>query len=190
MRSRAIVRGCSVMAQLGRSSPCDPRSSTWLGRPRRTLVMGSTTTSVVMISRYAREATTRTGRLPDWSRPRVGLRSAHATEPRHSDTTEPALTSAITNPPGRRRGLHRPMRPTQLSPRGRTQWPCQTRWPWSGGSPRIAVPAATPREGPRPVSYTHLRAHETRHDLVCRLLLEKKKKKKNKQNYKTYTKKK
>ena len=31
------------------------------------------------------------------------------------------------------------------------------------------------------VSYTHLRAHETRHDLVCRLLLEKKKKKKSKQ---------
>src|SRR5450756_2661825 len=28
------------------------------------------------------------------------------------------------------------------------------------------------------VSYTHLRAHETRHDLVCRLLLEKKKTKK------------
>ena len=27
----------------------------------------------------------------------------------------------------------------------------------------------------RAVSYTHLRAHETRHDLVCRLLLEKKK---------------
>src|SRR5450756_2830242 len=24
---------------------------------------------------------------------------------------------------------------------------------------------------PTPVSYTHLRAHETRHDLVCRLLL-------------------
>ena len=31
--------------------------------------------------------------------------------------------------------------------------------------------------GRNPVSYTHLRAHETRHDLVCRLLLEKKKKK-------------
>ena len=29
--------------------------------------------------------------------------------------------------------------------------------------------------GPRPVSYTHLRAHETVLDLVCRLLLEKKK---------------
>src|SRR5450759_2045299 len=27
------------------------------------------------------------------------------------------------------------------------------------------------RTGSRPVSYTHLRAHETRHDLVCRLLL-------------------
>src|SRR5450756_2707694 len=32
--------------------------------------------------------------------------------------------------------------------------------------------------GVGPVSYTHLRAHETRHDLVCRLLLEKKKKSK------------
>src|SRR5665811_2454349 len=33
--------------------------------------------------------------------------------------------------------------------------------------------------GPVPVSYTHLRAHETVLDLVCRLLLEKKKKNKN-----------
>src|SRR5450756_621683 len=33
-----------------------------------------------------------------------------------------------------------------------------------------------PEPVPGPVSYTHLRAHETRHDLVCRLLLEKKKK--------------
>ena len=31
-------------------------------------------------------------------------------------------------------------------------------------------------EGVSPVSYTHLRAHETVLDLVCRLLLEKKKK--------------
>ena len=35
------------------------------------------------------------------------------------------------------------------------------------------------------VSYTHLRAHETRHDLVCRLLLEKKKKKNHKTNVET-----
>src|SRR5450759_2105712 len=35
------------------------------------------------------------------------------------------------------------------------------------GTPSIPVPF-----GMDPVSYTHLRAHETRHDLVCRLLLE------------------
>src|SRR5450756_2816069 len=37
---------------------------------------------------------------------------------------------------------------------------------------------------PVTVSYTHLRAHETRHDLVCRLLLEKKKKEDKKTNTK------
>src|SRR5450756_711799 len=37
--------------------------------------------------------------------------------------------------------------------------------------------ASSKIEGLEAVSYTHLRAHETRHDLVCRLLLEKKKKK-------------
>src|SRR5450756_1147048 len=44
---------------------------------------------------------------------------------------------------------------------------------WSSGAASLSwrsVPS---------VSYTHLRAHETRHDLVCRLLLEKKKKTKN-----------
>ena len=39
-----------------------------------------------------------------------------------------------------------------------------------------APPVVGPNPGntPNTVSYTHLRAHETRHDLVCRLLLEKK----------------
>src|SRR5665213_4092810 len=37
---------------------------------------------------------------------------------------------------------------------------------------------AMPVESARTVSYTHLRAHETGRNLVCRLLLEKKKKKK------------
>src|SRR5450756_2661842 len=57
------------------------------------------------------------------------------------------------------------------------------RRPWYGG---IVGYQAFPRwvgrlhpslggSAPRAVSYTHLRAHETRHDLVCRLLLEKKK---------------
>ena len=36
-------------------------------------------------------------------------------------------------------------------------------------------PLALWRPDTAPVSYTHLRAHETREDLVCRLLLEKKK---------------
>ena len=39
-----------------------------------------------------------------------------------------------------------------------------------GGRPGVAE-----RPGVAPVSYTHLRAHETVLDLVCRLLLEKKK---------------
>src|SRR5450759_5891188 len=34
-------------------------------------------------------------------------------------------------------------------------------------------PGSSPYAVHRAVSYTHLRAHETRHDLVCRLLLEK-----------------
>ena len=40
----------------------------------------------------------------------------------------------------------------------------------------VLVLAAVAASTSTPVSYTHLRAHETRHDLVCRLLLEKKKK--------------
>src|SRR5450756_2373286 len=40
----------------------------------------------------------------------------------------------------------------------------------AGGVATAAVYAGL---GLMPVSYTHLRAHETRHDLVCRLLLEK-----------------
>ena len=56
-------------------------------------------------------------------------------------------------------------------------------------APEVQVPAAgdrgvllaqRPGSGVAPVSYTHLRAHETVLDLVCRLLLEKKK---NKNNY-------
>ena len=38
-----------------------------------------------------------------------------------------------------------------------------------------------------PVSYTHLRAHETVLDLVCRLLLEKKKKEERRDNNETCT---
>src|SRR5450759_5435816 len=46
---------------------------------------------------------------------------------------------------------------------------------WSGhyGLPLPALPSAGSGCKATSVSYTHLRAHETRHDLVCRLLLEK-----------------
>src|SRR5450756_1658751 len=37
---------------------------------------------------------------------------------------------------------------------------------------KLARPGADYAHSLKPVSYTHLRAHETRHDLVCRLLLE------------------
>src|SRR5450759_5869519 len=40
-------------------------------------------------------------------------------------------------------------------------------------SQALAPLMSTSDFSPGPVSYTHLRAHETRHDLVCRLLLEK-----------------
>ena len=48
----------------------------------------------------------------------------------------------------------------------------------SGASKRIALERLLDEKEPpdrTPVSYTHLRAHETSQDLVCRLLLEKKK---------------
>ena len=46
--------------------------------------------------------------------------------------------------------------------------------------PRVSASGLVPTPSRRlhTVSYTHLRAHETVLDLVCRLLLEKKKKKK------------
>src|SRR5665811_1329380 len=61
--------------------------------------------------------------------------------------------------------------------------PRQVRTPWVADQVHAEPePPATPRcpvvqQGGRdPLSYTHLRAHETVLDLVCRLLLEKKKK--------------
>src|SRR5450756_553327 len=43
-----------------------------------------------------------------------------------------------------------------------------------GPAPAGSIAHRNARSVVIPVSYTHLRAHETRHDLVCRLLLEKK----------------
>src|SRR5450759_5846850 len=70
---------------------------------------------------------------------------------RVADTIESRTLALIAASPGRRGG------PPARLPRRSTGSPSHIR---RGES----------------VSYTHLRAHETRHDLVCRLLLEKKKK--------------
>src|SRR5659263_716239 len=43
---------------------------------------------------------------------------------------------------------------------------------FSVGADVMPLPASLRNMYKEPVSYTHLRAHETRHDLVCRLLLE------------------
>src|SRR5450756_2966554 len=53
-------------------------------------------------------------------------------------------------------------------------------WPGCSGGRRVRGERRHEpvQHGVDPVSYTHLRAHETRHDLVCRLLLENKKHKK------------
>ena len=50
------------------------------------------------------------------------------------------------------------------------------RWTLGQGYTVFAVSWVNPDETLAPVSYTHLRAHETVLDLVCRLLLEKKNK--------------
>ena len=55
---------------------------------------------------------------------------------------------------------------------------CQLACPWNKFAQRSPLPDFDEREGlghATPVSYTHLRAHETVLDLVCRLLLAKKK---------------
>src|SRR5450756_2750934 len=77
--------------------------------------------------------------------------------------------------PGRGRALLRTaatvFKAQQLAPGG-----YGARYIHGRGEP-LLYPCRCTHHHPGAVSYTHLRAHETRHDLVCRLLLEKKKKK-------------
>src|SRR5660398_297146 len=68
---------------------------------------------------------------------------------------------------------------------GSPPWRSRSSWPPSLPPELVCAtaPSSSPCSspdggGPKSVSYTHLRAHETKANLVCRLLLEKKKKEK------------
>src|SRR5450756_3053721 len=76
-----------------------------------------------------------------------------------SSPTPPAAACTSAVSPGRAGYVER-VRYWAVSPWRRTAPAVSSSMPAGTGTARAAV------------SYTHLRAHETRHDLVCRLLLE------------------
>ena len=100
--------------------------------------------------------------------------SARARAPRHDEDSE---VEAIYNLPGSR---YIPSTPVYRSIsekglRGKTQNKEYQTKTCHSVFPKVFAPDAREWWGRlAAVSYTHLRAHETRHDLVCRLLLEKK----------------
>src|SRR5680860_1422303 len=65
------------------------------------------------------------------------------------------------------RAQNRAPRPDRPRPRGRTSRPAR----WLRGLGRRRSTFGLPDDSSSPVSYTHLRAHETDSYLVCRLLL-------------------
>src|SRR5665213_4093998 len=103
---------------------------------------------------------------------------AHAQEPsrpRHTQTPSSNPYTAVLNQPSRGAAPESNARRPVRRIRGRCQRESRsgcTRW--SAWQER-QQPSVRVRDV-RAVSYTHLRAHETGRNLVCRLLLEKKKK--------------
>eukprot|EP00825_Cyclidium_porcatum_P003843 TRINITY_DN11782_c0_g2_i1.p2 TRINITY_DN11782_c0_g2~~TRINITY_DN11782_c0_g2_i1.p2 ORF type:complete len:155 (-),score=29.14 TRINITY_DN11782_c0_g2_i1:35-499(-) len=102
----------------------------------------------------------------------------------HGSTWDPGLVRPLSTDQGpwrRRSGFDRRLR-ADLSGHGRPGQAAFLRHPADegGAETKLKQQASTQKRFFRAwmeaVSYTHLRAHETRHDLVCRLLLEKKKK--------------
>src|SRR5450756_2989554 len=96
---------------------------------------------------------------------RPGIFSGSSRSQSSSTCSEVALGPSLTPT-----GLFTPEKNSTWAPSG-----------WRVRSPIQSMCAEQSYQSPvsesrRAVSYTHLRAHETRHELVCRLLLEKKKK--------------
>src|SRR5450756_1259006 len=123
--------------------------------------------------------------------------------PRPRTGTGPAPQTCTARSRSRLRRWPRPAPPcrpqSEVAPALSSQAPASRQAPPSPAkapSPRVRLERQSPARGKGPgpsaaasaaaVSYTHLRAHETRHDLVCRLLLEKKKKTNTKTNKATH----
>ena len=115
------------------------------------------------------------------ARPRPRRRGTATARRRPRRTRRPARrTRPAWRPPDPwRRGPRRRASPRGARRPGATPAPCRVPRAaparTAGAVPGPPGARATRRPPRRSVSYTHLRAHETRHDLVCRLLLEKKK---------------
>src|SRR5680860_1830406 len=116
---------------------------------------------------------------PTWTGSRPNIRSAHRRGPVDREKSHLPLTLFS----GRHATMHRPLFPDQKR-RGWTKtWTTGqrsrartgARWERSAGNLTTQFTPTTHIDSHDPVSYTHLRAHETDSYLVCRLLLEKKK---------------
>src|SRR5665811_481136 len=104
---------------------------------------------------------------------RIRKYNATASRKKARKPPSPAVTSTLSGLIGPLSVRHTRCEDHRISP---VHWPvreCQVRQTGLAPAPGSTHRTPQPRS-PRSVSYTHLRAHETVLDLVCRLLLEKK----------------
>src|SRR5450756_2950693 len=139
-------------------APPGPRAKHITGRLPRPSRQPSAVTSSVPEASHSRRRHRRSSRVerPTWQV------SPEPSPPTMTGCARPGKQQVTRLSQRRRHGHHH-----HHQRRGRTR----------GQDPGVARRTCPVRPRVLPVSYTHLRAHETRHDLVCRLLLEKKKKK-------------
>src|SRR5450759_3100605 len=113
-----------------------------------------------------------------WDCPRIDEFICRLLKGNLEDKIRGNLRTLLRYAPARLFNLQSPFRAGIIARNGITTWGTTFSSPfWIPATSTVAATLRTRTIWRRPVSYTHLRAHETRHDLVCRLLLEKKKKK-------------